>query len=95
MSGRGERGEGERTVSVGGGGIVSMKLHGWYIESRIHVCTHLYVSSACLYHEETLQLMVNRWGKLEKDLKLKSGEFDISKIPDIYDCIKYDLLHNR
>jgi inositol hexakisphosphate/diphosphoinositol-pentakisphosphate kinase len=48
-----------------------------------------------LYHEETLQLMVNRWGKLEKDFKLKCGEFDISKIPDIYDCIKYDLLHNR
>jgi hypothetical protein len=24
----------------------------------------------------------------------KNGVFDISKIPDIYDCIKYDLLHN-
>ena len=48
-----------------------------------------------LYHEETLQLMVNRWKKLEKDFKLKNGRFDISKIPDIYDCIKYDLLHNR
>ena len=21
--------------------------------------------------------------------------FDISKLPDIYDCIKYDLLHNK
>ncbi len=40
-----------------------------------------------------MQLMINRWGKLEKDFKLKDGQFDISKIPDIYDCIKYDLLH--
>ena len=29
-----------------------------------------------------------------QDFKLKDGQFDISKIPDIYDCIKYDLLHN-
>ena len=26
---------------------------------------------------------------------LSNGKFDISKIPDIYDCIKYDLQHNR
>ena len=25
----------------------------------------------------------------------KNGLFDISKLPDIYDCIKYDLLHNK
>ncbi len=48
-----------------------------------------------LYHGETLQLMINRWCKLEKDFKQEQGKFDISKIPDIYDCIKYDLLHNR
>lgn len=29
-----------------------------------------------------------------QDFKLSDGQFDISKIPDIYDCIKYDLLHN-
>ena len=39
--------------------------------------------------------MQKRWGKLVKDFQLSSGRFDISKIPDIYDCIKYDLLHNR
>jgi len=39
--------------------------------------------------------MVRRWAKLEKDFLTKSGVFDISKIPDIYDCIKYDLLHNK
>ncbi|KAL9985509.1 hypothetical protein ACROYT_G007924 [Oculina patagonica] len=47
-----------------------------------------------LYHEETLELMMHRWAKLEKDFKLKSGQFDISLIPDIYDCIKYDVQHN-
>ena len=52
-------------------------------------------NSTYLANEETLQLMVNRWKKLEKDFMLKDGRFDISKIPDIYDCIKYDLLHNR
>ncbi|CAH1271214.1 PPIP5K2 [Branchiostoma lanceolatum] len=47
-----------------------------------------------LYHSETLELMHRRWAKLEKDFKLKSGQFDISKIPDVYDCIKYDVMHN-
>ena len=48
-----------------------------------------------LYNGETPNLMQKRWGKLVKDFQLSSGRFDISKIPDIYDCIKYDLLHNR
>jgi inositol hexakisphosphate/diphosphoinositol-pentakisphosphate kinase len=39
--------------------------------------------------------MQRRWTKLEKDFKLKNGSYDISKIPDIYDCIKYDLQHNQ
>ncbi|XP_077483128.1 inositol hexakisphosphate and diphosphoinositol-pentakisphosphate kinase isoform X2 [Amblyomma americanum] len=48
-----------------------------------------------LYHGETWELMLRRWAKLEKDFKLKNGKFDISKIPDVYDCIKYDLQHNQ
>ena len=48
-----------------------------------------------LYHGETWDLMYRRWSKLEKDFKLKSEKFDISKVPDIYDCIKYDLQHNQ
>jgi len=48
-----------------------------------------------LYHSETWDLMARRWGKLEKDFLPKTGVFDISKIPDIYDCIKYDVEHNR
>lgn len=48
-----------------------------------------------LYHGETWDLMGRRWGKIEKDFSTKSKTFDISKIPDIYDCIKYDLQHNQ
>lgn len=48
-----------------------------------------------LYHGETWELMQRRWTKLEKDFRTKNTNFDISKIPDIYDCIKYDLQHNH
>ncbi|XP_021097357.1 inositol hexakisphosphate and diphosphoinositol-pentakisphosphate kinase 1 isoform X5 [Heterocephalus glaber] len=47
-----------------------------------------------LYHSETLELMLQRWSKLERDFRQKSGRYDISKIPDIYDCVKYDVQHN-
>lgn len=47
-----------------------------------------------MYHSETLELMLRRWSKLEKDFKMKNGRYNISKIPDIYDCIKYDVQHN-
>ncbi|XP_068881841.1 inositol hexakisphosphate and diphosphoinositol-pentakisphosphate kinase 1 isoform X5 [Aphelocoma coerulescens] len=47
-----------------------------------------------LYHSETLELMLQRWCKLERDFRMKNGRYDISKIPDIYDCIKYDVQHN-
>ncbi|XP_031424898.1 inositol hexakisphosphate and diphosphoinositol-pentakisphosphate kinase 2 isoform X1 [Clupea harengus] len=47
-----------------------------------------------LYHSESLELMLQRWAKLERDFRMKSGRYDISKIPDIYDCIKYDGQHN-
>ncbi|XP_073995355.1 inositol hexakisphosphate and diphosphoinositol-pentakisphosphate kinase isoform X4 [Rhodnius prolixus] len=50
---------------------------------------------AILYHGENWELMGRRWGKIEKDFCLKNNTFDISKIPDIYDCIKYDLQHNQ
>ena len=38
--------------------------------------------------------MFKRWRKLEKDFKKKDGQYDISKIPDICDNIKFDILHN-
>lgn len=54
-----------------------------------------YLLDAILYHGETWELMGRRWGKIEKDFFTKNKNFDISKIPDIYDCIKYDLQHNQ
>ena len=50
--------------------------------------------SSSLYHDETLNLMRHRWEKLEKDFS-SGEEFDISLIPDIYDSVKYDYVHNR
>eukprot|EP00096_Caligus_rogercresseyi_P004245 TRINITY_DN1843_c0_g1_i6.p1 TRINITY_DN1843_c0_g1~~TRINITY_DN1843_c0_g1_i6.p1 ORF type:complete len:1151 (+),score=271.91 TRINITY_DN1843_c0_g1_i6:86-3538(+) len=53
------------------------------------------LTDAELYHGETWELMARRWNKLEKDFLSKNDVYDISKIPDIYDCIKYDIQHNR
>ena len=50
-----------------------------------------------LYHEETWDLALRRWAKLYKDFAPKANHpnyFDYTKIPDIYDNIKYDLQHN-
>ena len=48
-----------------------------------------------LYQGETWELMHSRWSKLEGDFIRRDGKFHISKIPDIYDCIKYDYQHNQ
>ena len=42
-----------------------------------------------------LNFLQSGW-KLEKDFyNIPSDRFNISKVPDIYDSIKYDLLHNQ
>ncbi|OQS00903.1 inositol hexakisphosphate and diphosphoinositol-pentakisphosphate kinase [Achlya hypogyna] len=44
---------------------------------------------------ETLDMMRERWAKLYRDFYSKKGKtFDLSKIPDIHDCIRYDAMHN-
>ncbi|KAL4488441.1 hypothetical protein ABPG72_013009 [Tetrahymena utriculariae] len=43
---------------------------------------------------ESLILMYKRWRKLTVDL-LQNNIYNISKVPDVYDNIKYDYLHNR
>ncbi|KAF1744830.1 hypothetical protein MXB_3820, partial [Myxobolus squamalis] len=52
-------------------------------------------SNFTLCHGETPDLMERRWGKLNKDFKMKNNIFDMSLIPDIYDCARYDYFHNR
>ena len=47
-----------------------------------------------LYTGESWELLQRRWGKLEKDFRIRdSAEFDITKLPDIYDCIRYGFLN--
>ena len=46
--------------------------------------------------EEKVILIYKRYFKLYNDFyDSKKNKFDISKIPDIYDNIKYDIIHNR
>lgn len=48
-----------------------------------------------LYCHETLRLMYDRWEKLNKDFySTNLGMYDLSKVPDIYDSIRYEVLHN-
>lgn len=48
------------------------------------------------YDNEGIILIRRRWKKLENDLyNQKKSKFDLSKIPDIYDCAKFDLIHNK
>lgn len=44
---------------------------------------------------ERLLLMYDRWRKLSRSFyNEKKDQFDISKVPDIYDSAKYDAIHN-
>lgn len=46
--------------------------------------------------DEKIILIYKRWHKLYLDFyNTKTKLFDVSKIPDIYDNIKYDLIHNK
>ncbi|CAG0918637.1 unnamed protein product [Notodromas monacha] len=74
------------------------KIHG-YIRLLITLATNKSLDprtrDVTLYLGETWAWMLNRWSKLDKDFFTKEGKYDISKIPDIYDCVKYDLQHNQ
>lgn len=48
-----------------------------------------------LYVSETFYLMQERWSKLYKDFYKSSTDcFDLTKVPEIYDMSRYDVLHN-
>lgn len=42
---------------------------------------------------ESIMLMFKRWQKLKVDFS-ENHKYNISKIPDINDALKYDILHN-
>mmetsp|Transcript_13732 Transcript_13732/g.24396 ORF Transcript_13732/g.24396 Transcript_13732/m.24396 type:complete len:1129 (+) Transcript_13732:620-4006(+) len=46
--------------------------------------------------EKNLLMALYRWVKLDSDLyQKKKDSYDLSKIPDIFDSVKYDLIHNE
>ena len=48
-----------------------------------------------LYLGETYTLMLDRWDKLNRDFyKIKVDSYDLTKVPEVYDMCRYDLLHN-
>jgi hypothetical protein len=49
-----------------------------------------------LYLRETYDLLLTRWEKLYKDFYHKDTDiYDLTKVPDIYDMARYDVLHNQ
>lgn len=56
----------------------------------------VYPENHMMCEKETLKLLRDRWLTLmESFFDKKEGCFDPTKIPDIYDCILYDVLHNQ
>ena len=48
-----------------------------------------------LYLGETYALMLDRWDKLNRDFyKVKVDGYDLTKVPEVYDMCRYDILHN-
>ncbi|MCP9260070.1 Inositol hexakisphosphate and diphosphoinositol-pentakisphosphate kinase [Dirofilaria immitis] len=82
-------------------GSFSNECYGIYQESSENVrrnCKLCAANDRCLYLNESWDLAERRWAKELQEFRRvnKNGdvEFDISKIPDIYDNIKYDMEHN-
>lgn len=48
-----------------------------------------------MYQGETLGMVLERWKKLLCDFyRARKDRFDLSKVPDVFDCAKHDVLHN-
>ena len=51
---------------------------------------------ATLLLTESVDLMLERWEKINKDFwDMKRNQYDLTKVPDVYDMCKYDVLHNH
>ncbi|RYG42561.1 histidine-type phosphatase, partial [archaeon] len=74
----------------------SLDAAGSLASMRVHSATRERLNSVELRcSSETLWLMSERWKKLWRDLyNPKKQRYDLSKIPDVYDQVKYDCLHN-
>lgn len=63
------------------------------------VCDEIRAACACkqdqceLYEGETYFLMLYRWETLSRDF-IKDGQYDLSKVPELHDMCRYDVLHN-
>jgi inositol-hexakisphosphate/diphosphoinositol-pentakisphosphate 1-kinase len=50
---------------------------------------------ADLYLSESYDLFLDRWEKLNKDFyNKKTGFYDLTKVPEVYDMARYDVIHN-
>jgi inositol-hexakisphosphate/diphosphoinositol-pentakisphosphate 1-kinase len=50
---------------------------------------------ADLYLNESYDLFLDRWEKLNKDFyNKKTGFYDLTKVPEVYDMARYDVIHN-
>lgn len=49
---------------------------------------------AVLRKVDSWDLLLARWKRLYRDYCIPNGEYDVAKIPAIYDSIKYDIQHN-
>jgi len=49
-----------------------------------------------LYMDETYELMLYRWETLNRDFfnEKEKGVYDLSKVPELHDMARYDVLHN-
>jgi inositol hexakisphosphate/diphosphoinositol-pentakisphosphate kinase len=54
------------------------------------------VQEGALYDSETMSGVFDRWSKVHGEFVSKRDPivFNVSKIPDVYDCARYDCLHN-
>ena len=53
---------------------------------------HALLTEAC--DGEPYLLSLKRWKKIANDFSMENGKFDSSKIPEVCDNVKFDLLHN-
>lgn len=53
------------------------------------------INKVKLYLDETFNLMADRWEKIHKDFfSIKTNKYDLTKVPDVYDMVRFDILHN-